>query len=270
MFDFDYYKDIFEYVHKKKIPLIALNASKKQMMGLRHRGAKDAPKVTLPEMDKNDPYHQAMVQAIYGDASHGKGNFEGFYQMQLLWEETMAQAISDYLKSSDGEGRQMVVLAGGGHIEYGFGIPKRVFRRLPESYTTILLTAPEVIGDEKIVQQKGVQLLDVKLPDVPLYIADFVWATGYEILKVEKPKLGVQLTDKEGVVSVVHVFPGSAAEKSGIKEGDVIEKFNGEPVKEFFDLVYLIRMKQFGQDASVSILRGEERHEIKVHFEKPE
>jgi uncharacterized iron-regulated protein len=272
-FDYDYYKDILDYIREKRIPLIALNASRKQMMALRHKGtAQEASEETesLPEMDKGDPYHKAMIEAIFGDVSHGKGAFEGFYEMQLLWEETMAETISDYLQSDDGEDKMMIVLVGGGHVEYGYGIPRRLFRRLPEPYSTVVLTAPKISKDEKLARKKGIKLLSVKLPDVPLYLADFVWATDYNRLENKRPKLGVQIKDVDGGVRVVHTGQGSVAEKYGIKTGDIIESFDGEQVKETSDLIYLIRLKEFGQEGIVTIVREEEKEEIKVHFEKPE
>ena len=271
-FDYDYYKDILDYIREKRIPLIALNASMKQMRALRHKGTEqEASEETesLPEMDKDDPYHMAVTKAIFGDVSHGKGAFDGFYEMQLLWEETMAETLSDYLKSKDGEDMIMVVLAGGGHIEYGYGIPRRLFRRLPEPYSTVVLTTPKISKDEKLARKKGVKLLGVKLPDVPLYLADFVWATDYNRIKNERPKLGIQMKIEDAKVKIVHVAPGSAAEKGGIEADDVIESFDGEPIKEMSDLIYLIRLKKFGQESVVTILREEEKQEIKVLFEAP-
>ncbi|MFQ5901135.1 MAG: ChaN family lipoprotein [Thermodesulfobacteriota bacterium] len=270
-FDYGYYKDILDYVRKKKIPLVALNASREQMRALMHKGVDEMDSEigeSLPEMDEGDPYHRAMIEAIYGEKSHGKGAFDRFYQMQLLWEETMARSIADFLKSADGEGMHMVVLAGGGHVEYGFGIPKRVFRQLPEPYTTILLTSPEVTGNEELVRKKGIKLLKVDLPEVPLYAADFVWSTGYERLEYDRPRLGVQLKEEDEKVKVVLVDPGSAAENGGIKAGDIIEELDGESVKDVSDLIYLIRLKEFGQKSTVTILRGEDIHEIEVHFVK--
>lgn len=272
-YDYDYYKDILNYIREKRIPLIALNASRKQMRALRHKGAEQEAseeQALLPEMDKGDPYHKAVIEAIFGDVSHGKGIFEGFYEMQLLWEETMAETLSDYLKSKDGEDKIMVVLVGGGHVEYGYGIPRRLFRRLPEPYTTVVLTAPEVSRDKKLARKKGVKMLSVKLPEVPLYLADFVWATDYNRLENKRPKLGVQMKIEDGKVKIVHVVPGSAAEKGGIEAGDVIENFDGEPVKEMSDLIYFIRLKEFGQESIVTILREEEEQEIKVFFEAPD
>jgi S1-C subfamily serine protease len=50
----------------------------------------------------------------------------------------MAETISDFLKSPAGEGKTILVLAGNGHIAFGFGIPRRLRRRIPLPYQTVL------------------------------------------------------------------------------------------------------------------------------------
>jgi uncharacterized iron-regulated protein len=49
-------------------------------------------------------------------------------QAQVLWDETMAEKIAQFVKANPDY--QVVVLAGKGHIIYGYGIPSRVERRL--------------------------------------------------------------------------------------------------------------------------------------------
>ena len=48
----------------------------------------------------------------------------------------MAMSIDEYLKKNPE--RQMVVIAGEGHLAYGSGIPKRAFRRNGYEYAVIL------------------------------------------------------------------------------------------------------------------------------------
>jgi uncharacterized iron-regulated protein len=270
--DYDYYRDILEYVRERRIPLIALNASKEQIVAMNHSGGEgEFDRSTLPEIDPTDPYHRAMVEAVFYDPSHkshGKGDFGPFYNMLLLWEETMAEAIADHL-TEGGEERRMVVLSGGGHINYGYGIPKRVFRRLSLPYTTILPISPAITSNKKLAKEKGVKLLDVDLPTAPLYLADFVWATGYARIEEKRPKLGVQISDREGSVKVTGVTSGSAAVRGGIREGDIVESFDGQPISEISDLIYLVRVKEFGEEAVLGIERNGTSLSIKVKFMAP-
>jgi uncharacterized iron-regulated protein len=51
----------------------------------------------------------------------------------------MAETLSEFLKSSDGEGKTVLVFAGSGHVVFGFGIPKRLYRRTSIPYQIIVL-----------------------------------------------------------------------------------------------------------------------------------
>ena len=121
------------------------------------------------EIDASDEYHRKSMENLFHGHGEGPNDFGRFYDVMLLWDETMAETIADYLKSPVGRGMKMVVFAGGFHVGYGFGIPRRVFRRLPESYAIVL---PRT-GSGKVLQKK-----QAARPDLPLYIADFVWATA--------------------------------------------------------------------------------------------
>ena len=66
------------------------------------------------------------------------GDFEHFWDAQLVWDETMAERVTEYLSTHPE--KAMVVLAGAGHMEFGSGIPNRVRRRLPQRRMAVLIT----------------------------------------------------------------------------------------------------------------------------------
>lgn len=178
--DYGYYKDILHFIREKRIPLRALNVPDEQVHELTEKGLEGLASTVreglpatagLPELDPKDPYH--------------------FYQTMLLWDETMAQNIVHYLLSPEGQGKKIIVLAGRFHVGYGFGIPQRAFRRLPEPYAIVMphtSTIPK--GREHL-------LMDVTPPKLPLYLADFVWSVGYEDLEEEEVRLGIEIEQKE-------------------------------------------------------------------------
>ena len=100
----------------------------------------------LPAIDSSDPYQRAMVKAYYGSHEGGEGIQKAFLRVQLLWEENMAERITEYLGSEEGSGKIMVVLAGGAHVKYGSGIPKKVLRRMPLPYYVVLPQISAVPG----------------------------------------------------------------------------------------------------------------------------
>ncbi|MGH7274264.1 MAG: ChaN family lipoprotein [Nitrospiria bacterium] len=269
--DYGYYRQILEFAREMKIPVLALNATDEQVRGLAEKGLEglsEEIRKSIPDLDPNDPYHRKAMEAVFGGhvPSHPSGGrdkkaFERFYQTMLLWDETMAQGVVDYLKSPAGQKRQMVVMTGGFHVGYGFGVPRRVFRRLPVSYAVVLPQTGEITeGRERL-------LMDVETPRLPLYIADFVWKTGHEDLEEDQVRLGVFIEVTEKGVTIREVSPGSPAAKAGLKVGDVITALGGEAINEPFDLTYLVPQKKPGDKAILKYLREGQPSEVEVTFQ---
>lgn len=63
---------------------------------------------------------------------------------------------------------------------------------------------------------------------------------------------------------VSDISPGSPAEKAGLQRGDVVVKFDGEPIKEFTSLSKLVGMKAPGTSSKITVLRNGEPKEISV------
>lgn len=101
--------------------------------------------------------------------------------------------------------------------------------------------------------------LDEILPDLK---------AGKSVGEARRPFLGIQAnveSEKEGV-EIQAVTPASAAEKAGIKAGDVIVEFDGKKLKNFDDLRAAILGKQPGDKIKVTWLRGEEKMTAEVEL----
>jgi serine protease Do len=71
-----------------------------------------------------------------------------------------------------------------------------------------------------------------------------------------------ELADQTGIdqntgVMIFSVERGSPAKKAGLTMGDVIVKFNGKPVTDFYDLPRLLADDVIGKETKIVILRGE-------------
>lgn len=64
--------------------------------------------------------------------------------------------------------------------------------------------------------------------------------------------------DQETGVMVFSVERGSPAKQAGLAMGDVIVKFNGKPVTDFYDLPALLTDDVIGKPTKITILRGEQ------------
>ena len=174
--NFDYYKKILRFARDKRIPIVALNAGKdlqEAVMGKGLDGLGEAMKKRLPEIDFNDPYHLEFCRAIFAGHKGGSNIAKVFQQVQLLWDETMAETAAKFLQSKAGKDRKLMVMAGGDHVEYGFGIPRRLFRRLPLPY---VIVAPYAV---EISEEKKANIMNVELPDFPMPPADIYWGVVY-------------------------------------------------------------------------------------------
>jgi uncharacterized iron-regulated protein len=250
--DFGYYRDILEFAKENGIDVVALNPSKEVQEEVSREGLDNVSadlKAKLPEIGEADPYQRAAMKAVYGSHLPTEGMFESFFRVQMLWEETMAERIVGYLKSPRGEGKKMVTITGGWHVRYGFGLPKKVIRRLPLPY--VIVQPVEI----EIPEEKKDQQMDVDLPGIPLLPYDFAWYVPYEGLEGKHVLMGVLITESEGRVSVKSVEEGSPAEKAGLRAGDVFVSFDGEPVEDMVDIFYRMGKKREGDTASLVLLR---------------
>ncbi len=192
----------------------------------------------------------------------GEGGTEALQQVQLFWDETMAQTAADFLVSNEGSGKRLVIIAGGNHVRYGFGIPRRLFRRVPVPYTIVETYVAEIAPDKRGA------LMDVKIPELPMRPADVYWAIGYHDLEGDRVKLGVLIEPaEEGGVRVIGVMPGSPAEAAGFQKGDRIVSAGGNIVRNVTDLTQKVNEYEAGDTGTLEVIRGEERLDLEVTYD---
>ena len=244
-FNYHFYRPIVEFCKKEHIPIVALNlqseiSKKIARNGLSALSEKERAKLP-PDLDlKNEPYERYLRQIFRQHRNGDIDDFQHFYQAQIAWDETMAQSIADYIKTNPD--RKMVVIVGGGHVEFGYGIPSRVKRRLPSISQLVAVFDP--------VSLTRPQMADLFLfaPDLP---APFT------------PKLGVLLegNDKLKVESVVPESPGAQA---GLKKGDKIVSVDGIRLKDIYDLKVELFFKKKGQKVTIEVERRDAEGRLKT------
>jgi uncharacterized iron-regulated protein len=266
--DFGYYREILHFAREEKIDVVALNPSRELQRTVAMSSMEEIPAdmaAQLPEMAPADPYQRRMIEAIYQGHDGGDRMLESFLKVQLLWEENMASRIAEYLTGPSGEGKKMVVLAGGFHVKYGFGVPKKVLRRHAAPYV-IILTKAVSIPEEKIEELT----MDVDLPELPLLSGDFLWMVPYDDLEDDKVLLGIRMRTEERAVFVEEVVEGSPAEGGGIRAGDEILSLDGFPIEETGDVILVVKSKKPGDDIAVSLRREDDTLNITAHFPREE
>lgn len=136
-FNWEFYAPVLRFAKQHQLPVIALNTptevtKKVSREGLESLKPEDLAFIPpLDEIDISNTAYRQKLKEIYekfhpGHASE-KG-FDRFFAAQVLWDETMAEKIAQTVDQNADQ--LVVVLAGKGHIEQGYGIPDRVARRL--------------------------------------------------------------------------------------------------------------------------------------------
>ena len=122
------YEKILRWTQGEEVSSLALNAPN----ALSHK---------IAQGQALDPQDQAMLPVGYqplpggyehfaeqmAQNPHVGANLEDFYKTQLLWDQTMATRIVDFLAAHPDE--KLVVLIGRGHVDGGYGVPSFVSQK---------------------------------------------------------------------------------------------------------------------------------------------
>jgi serine protease Do len=130
----------------------------------------------------------------------------------------------------------------------------------------------EVVGINTAIIPNGQGIgfaipINTAKPLIPQLVATGQVTRGYLGVSIQSitPDLLKALKLKETTGALVgDVVPGSAADKAGIRRGDVIVAFNGTTVKDSHDLPSLVAATPVGQEVTVTILRDRKKHELPV------
>jgi uncharacterized iron-regulated protein len=236
-YDYNLYRPIIEYCKEHDIPVLALNlpaeiSKKVAQNGLASLSDEDLKRVPM-DLDWSNTVYKIRLREIFGEHPVGEvKNFDTFYQAQVLWDETMAQSVHNYLNNNPD--RQMVVLAGNGHIAFGDGIPSRIYRR--GNYDqAIIITNPT---NDSLQHDMADFFLFPPVVQPPF-----------------SAKLGVILGHEDNKVVLKKVMHNSPAQESGLKPGDLLLSFDGEPVKDISDLKLALLFKKEGDTAEIKVKR---------------
>ena len=80
--------------------------------------------------------------------------------------------------------------------------------------------------------------------------------------------LGVRGQDSGADAAIGFVMPGSAADKAGLKVGDVVKKFEGKAVTTYASLVMMIGKKKPGDKVTITVQRDKKTIDLKATLGK--
>jgi len=253
-YDYRLYAPIFRFAREQRIPVLALNVpsalasavAKVGLAGLSAQQRADLPR----EIEPADEGYKARLRMAFEEHKTATPDaFDHFVEAQLTWDEGMAASAATYLNAN--EARRMVILAGSGHIAFGSGIPTRLERRTHATYAIVLSSG------EEIEPQMANYLLLSKKQVLP--------AAGV---------LGISLEEKDGECRIRLLSSGGAAEKAGLKRGDVLVEIDGQPIKTIADTRLALWDRKPGERVRISArrrrrLKVETRRDFEVELSAP-
>jgi uncharacterized iron-regulated protein len=238
-YDYRLYEPIMTFARTQGIAIVALNlaaeiTTKVGLGGIDNLSEED--RASLPgTMERFDEQYRERIRIAFEQhPEETRGDFERFFEVQLLWDEGMAQRTARYLVEHP-ESR-LVVLAGTGHVIRS-GIPARVTRREPAGAVSVVLQGG-FHDSPSLDEEDGDFMLVSKMLELP-----------------PAGMLGVMLDTEPGRVSVQSFADGSAAEQAGLETGDRIVELQGRSASDLAGIKMGLLGKRPGDTVSVKVER---------------
>lgn len=233
-FDYNLYREILLFARANKIPVIALNISKEIVSKVAKEGVHALTGEELQEVPEEIDLSNRGYRARLGEIfkMHGNSsdrNFDFFYEAQVLWDESMAHNLDEFIRKNPE--RQVIVIAGAGHIAFGSGIPGRAFRLNNIEYSIIL--------NDGAVERDA---------------ADFILFPS-AVNAPESPELMVVLSEEEGKVKIVGFARDSVSQTAGLKIDDVILSLDDTKIGSVDDIRIFLLDQRKGDEITVKVSR---------------
>ncbi|MCB9870713.1 MAG: ChaN family lipoprotein [Planctomycetes bacterium] len=298
------YRDVVRYAAANHIPVLAANAPLELVRKVSRgggvasvAGAKFvAREISAPRDEYFEDFVVRMTDANHFADVQIKPWMERFYEAQCVRDDTMAETITDYLAAAHAKGRHPVVLhmCGALHSAKRRGTVARVLRRMPGLQVRVITTSDDLYfysrgasGDFELLVPKsksetkpgakhpaGPTKSTAKHPSVPgkSTAKSTAKPTAKAPPTAEQPPSGARPglgfkpayeSDAVGV-EVELVVEGSAADKAGIKRGDVIRKLAGQEIDDVRRYSDVLGGLKIGQSIEVEFEREGKRLKVPV------
>lgn len=240
------YLPLFEFARLHRIPMVALNVERSLTETIAAKGWDAVPPAAREGISRPAAAPKAYREALEAIHKEHKSErpAEFFIQAQQTWDRAFAQGLAAHA------GEALVVgIIGSGHLRHGHGVALQLAD----------------LGVKRVGTLLPVERAQCKELVAGLADAAFV-LPGRAAAKPPPPRLGVQLEQAGDAVRLVEVTPGSLAERTGLKKGDLIVQAAGKPANRLRELIALVRAQPEGTWLPLQVKRGEETHELLVKF----
>jgi uncharacterized iron-regulated protein len=246
---FALYRPVFEVCRTYGLSLAALNIPRRVVDTVRKQGmenlcAEDRIYIPDPIIPPTSQQRQALepMLAMHAQMSGNKAaDKETFFLIQSLWDTAMAETA---VKWHEKTGHMVVILAGSGHVEKGWGIAARL--RTMHGDVSLISVMPARHKEDMSPQQ-----------------ADYF----YFCPMGRSSRLGLVLDAKNDTLVVRGVMPGSRAAKAGFKPGDVLVQAGDRRITTPLDLhKAALPAARENRDLVIQVMRKGIQKDVVVRF----
>lgn len=254
-FDARDYLPLFHFARMHRLPMLAMNVERDLIDAVARSGWEGVPAdrregVSRPAEPSAD--YLKTLREVYRqhpeqtkEKTPGEAGLRRFIEAQTVWDRAMAQTIAEHL----GRNPEALVVGilGSGHVRHGHGVAHQL-RDLGVGRVAGLFTWKHSDACTGLVAglADAVQIV-APPPERP-------------------PRLGIAMAAEKGGVRIVSVTPGSLAERSGLKAGDVIVETGGLPLRDMQGLRGVVYRQPPGTWLPMKLRRDGGETEIVVRF----
>jgi uncharacterized iron-regulated protein len=176
------YEAVLLAARRLPAPIIGLNASDKLVRDVARHGLEglsaENQKLVPEGLDRmTNPLNDRLLRLrlrVHKAFQHG--SLDRIVLAQTLRDVTMAAGVADFLNSPRGKDHLMLVIAGNGHVNYGFGIPERVRARLDVPHRIVLASESGelVLSEEEERQSVPIDITHEDLSFIRVPIGDYL------------------------------------------------------------------------------------------------
>lgn len=215
---FALYRPVFEAALEGKLPLAALNAPPDLVRKVGREGLEalapeeraQLPATIIRPPQEEEAFLREVMAQHPGREDGSRAEMERFFLVQGLWDTQMAERAVWAKRQFK---RPVLVLAGGGHVDHGWGIASRL-KELDPGAAVFLVTA-----------WRGVGRFEPGAADAFFYCPN-----------VYVSRMGMTLAETDYGLRVESVTRDSRADRAGLRPGDVLEKAQGVALESLGDL----------------------------------
>jgi len=246
-YSYSLFRGLFEIARRNSLPVAGLNVPTRVTRKITREGLESLtdeeraflPKEIVPPSNAQVPFLDMIFSQHFEKDTKGTIKRDRFHLVQSIWDSKMAE---EAVRLHGEYNWPVMVIAGGGHVENGWGIARRIRRLEPGAKIFILM--PWRGGD-----------FDDEAADALFYCPD-----TYE------SKMGATLvaTGTEGLLVEV-VKRDSRAAKAGLRPGDVLVEAAGIRLESLFSLHMAgAKTYELGKELVFTVRRGSEIFEVNV------